>query len=517
MLARWSTYLSVACFCLLSLAVIYMTQRPLCIDSKVVERIDRITATGTESLYRCALNKATPYNTYFADKLRDLSYRVLRIERVLESLEPFYKKAQITILADRPMLFRVQGHHIYIGESLLDAPGHLEKALAKVWYRERNDNSFDQQDITEEVMTDFLVSLESGDVDIGDPQTRVMTALRKVKWPYVIKSIRAYCESPWKRSEHYAICVNAIEGDKSFTQDVVQMSLRPMLTASLVKSYRTLSSADRYKFAMQLPRFLRQENIAPEKSEVAEQTVLQKAAEIIRNVNLFVSNPVALKTSEVHRSFVTNFRNELRANGYSEAFVEASFDVLLVSHEPLKGDEPVFKDLMKQSQKNPQLQIALRDKDNLWMLPSKYPMALASFGQIKANKTIIEKCGGYNFSFVMEFAESTEKLLIVDRCAAQKDVVYNDYLDKGTESFAQANKGVAFVQFHVPSLLMKKSELETAGSVFDFIQKRDVENPSFKGLGWQEVRWDEHANAYQPKAYVDAIEWFRVPSTSTSL
>jgi hypothetical protein len=517
MLARWSTYLSIACFCLLSLAVLHMTQRPLCIDSKVVERIDRITDSGTESLYRCALNKATPYNTYFADKLRDLSYRVLRIERVLESLEPFYKKAQITILSDRPLLFRVQGHHLYIGEALLDAPGHLEKALAKIWYRERNDNSFDQQDITEEVMTDLLVSLESGDVDIGDPQTRVLTALRKVKWPYVIKSIRAYCESPWKRSEHYAICVNAIEGDKDFTQEVVQMSMRPMLTASLVKSYRKLSGADRYNFTMQLPRFLRQENIAPEKTVVADQTVLQKAAEIIRNVNLFVSNPVALKTSEVHRSFVTNFRNELRANGYSEAFVEASFDVLYVSHEPLTGDEPVFKDLMKQSQRNPQLQIALRDKEKIWMLPSKYPMALASFGQIKANKTIIEKCGEYNFSFVMEYAESTEKLLIVDRCAAQKTVVYNDYLDKGTEAFAQANKGIAFVQFHVPSLLMKKSDLQAAGNVFDFIQKRDVDNPSFKGLGWQEVRWDEHASAYQPKAYVDAIEWFRVPVTSTSL
>ncbi|MNT22990.1 hypothetical protein D3C72_1583970 [compost metagenome] len=197
--------------------------------------------------------------------------------------------------------------------------------------------------------------------------------------------------------------------------------------------------------------------------------------------------------------------------------MEASFDVLYVSHDALTGEEPVFKDLMKQSQQNPQLQIALRDKEKIWMLPSKYSMSLASFGQIKANKTIIEKCGEYNFSFVMEYAEKTEKLLIVDRCAAQKNVVYNEYLNKGTEAFAQANKGIAFVQFHVPSLLMKKTDLETAGNVFDFIQKRDVDNPSFKGLGWQEVRWDETASAYQPKAYVDAIEWFRVPVTSTSL
>ncbi|MFS4458664.1 hypothetical protein [Bdellovibrio sp. HCB2-146] len=436
---------------------------------------------------------------------------------MLESLEPFYKKTQITIISDRPLLFRVMGHHIYMGEALLDAPGHLEKALAKVWYRERNDNSFEQQDLTEEVITDLLVSLEGGDVDIGDPQTHVMTALRKVKWPYVIKSIRGYCESPWKRSEHYGICQNATEGDKEFQSEVVQMSLRPMLTASLVNSYRALSSADRYAFAGQLAQFLRQENLLPGKTETPARNVLEQAAGIIRNVNLFVSNPLALKTSRVHRLFVTNFSNELRKNGYSDAFVEASFDLLFVAHEKVNENGAAFKELLAKSQKNPQMQIALRDKENLWMLPSKYPMAIASFGQIKANKTIIEKCGGYSFSFVMDYADVTEKLLVVDRCASQKkEVRYSEYLENGAEAFAQVNKGVAFVQFHIPSLLMKKQELETVSNVFDFIQKRDVDNPSFKGLGWQEVRWDEKASAYQPKAYVDAIEWFRAPS-STSL
>ncbi len=495
--------------------VLHLSQRPLCIDSKVVERIDRVTEAGTESLYRCALNKAIPFNEYFNSNLRNWSYRIQRTEKMLESLEPFYRKIQITVLPDRPNLFRLQGHHLYIGAEILEAPGHLEKALAKVWYQERNDQPFAQQELMEEVMTDFLIHLESGDLDIGDPGTHILTALRKVKWPFIIKSVEDYCESPWKRSEHYVLCENS-KVQHELYQQVVEMSLRPLLVGSMVKAYRKLNLADRYAFLMKLPQFIRQENNLPTQTAfVNPQTYLQRAGEAIRNITIFVSSPQPLKKSRVHRMFVANFTNELNSNGYSEAFMDASFDVLLVSQDRIDEKSSTFKELLKQSLTHPDQQIAIRDRENLWMLPAKYPISVQSFGQMKASKTIIEKCGGYSFSFVMDYADVTEKLLVVDRCDKTKDVAYSAYLKDGAQGFALQNKGTAFVQFHIPSLLLKKTDLQTAGNVFEFIKKRDVDNPSFKGLGWQEVRWDNKVHAYQPKAYVDAIEWFRVPGTTS--
>jgi len=518
MMTRWLTSLSFVCFGLLSLMVLQMTKRPLCIDSKVVERIDRVAEQGSETVFRCALNKPTPYSVYFSEQTRDLTYRIQQTERLLESMEPFYHKVQVTVMTDRPLLYRVQGHQVYIGEKLLEAPGHLEKALAKIWFRERNEALFAQQALMEEVVTDFLLYSQNGDLDVGDPVTKIKTALRKVKWPYVLKSARSYCESPWKRSEHYALCAQGAELIPLPEQEVVEMSLRPLLVTSWVRSFKEMSLRQRFNFLQNMPLLLRSEHspalplTSVSTASGIQETALLKAAEAIKNVSSFVSSSQAMKDSEVHRLFVTNLTNELRSNGFQDAFAEASFDVLYVSHEPLSDGAKVFQQFLKIAAAQPKLQIALRDKDNLWMLPSRYPIPLRSFGQIKANRTVVEKCGGYNFSYVMDYADVTEKLLVVDHCDTKKDIEYSRFFSEGAEGFGAQNKGIAFVQFHLPSLLMKKTELEQVSNVFEFIQKRDVESPSFKSLGWREVHWSEQAHAYRPKAYVDAIEWFRVPN-----
>ena len=517
MIARWLTYLSFVCFGLLSLMVLQMTKRPLCIDSRVVERIDRLSNQDSDTIYRCALNKETPYSEYFGQQVRELGSRIQSMERVLESLEPFYKKVQITIMEDHPYLYRIQGHHLYIGPKLLEAPGHLEKALAKIWYRERNETLFAQQELTEEVVTDFLVYLQNGDLDIGDPNTHITTAIRKVKWPYILKSVESYCSSSWKESEHFALCQGEKEAEAELTSRVTELSLRPLLVASWIHSYKSLSMKDRFDFVNNIPQFIRSEHnphlpLVDDVAASAMETTLVKAAEAIKNVNLFVSSSRAVKDLGAHRSFLANFTNDLRVSGFQDAFAEASFDILYVSQEPLKESSKVFQEFQKISKAQPRLQIAVRDGNNLWMLPSKFPIPVASFGQIKANRTIVEKCGGYNFSYVMDYANITEKLLVVDHCDLAKPVQYEMYLSDGAEGFGAQNKGVAFVQFHLPSLLMKKAELEQVSNVFEFIQKRDVASPSFQSLGWREVRWSQQANAYQPKAFVDAIEWFRVPS-----
>lgn len=510
MLSRWLTYITFASFGVLSLTVIQMTKRPLCIDSKVVEKIDRTSGHQEDFVYRCALNKETPYSTYFGDHARDLNTRIERIERVLGSIEPFYKKVQVTILDDHPYLFRIQNHHLYIGQKLLEAPGHLEKGIAKIWYRERINTLFAQQDLMEEVVTDFVLYLENGDLDIGDPRTHITTALHKVKWPFVIKSSKSYCESPWKRSEHFIICQGSDNEIAALDDQVTEMSLRPLLVTSWINSYKALGVKDRFSFNRNLAAILSSNhNTTLSVIGSLSPTTLGRAAEAVKNVSLFVASSGTIKDSPTHRMFVSNFTNELRGNGFQDAFAEASFDVLYVSQTSISSDSKIFKEFLNKANSQTNLQIALRDDKNLWMLPSKFPIPLSSFGQIKANRTIVEKCGGYNFSYVIDYAEMTEKLLVVDHCDSKKVLRYDQYLTAGAEGFGIQNKGVAFVQFHLPSLLMKRDELASVADVASFIQKRDVDNPSFRSLGWQEVRWNAQAAAYQPKAFIDAIEWFR--------
>lgn len=516
MIARWLTYISFLCFCLLGLMVLQMTKRPLCIDSRVVERIDRLAAPATETVYRCALNKSTPFNSYFNNQLADLSYRVQQIERILEGMEPFEQKVQIMVFEDRPYLFRIQDHHIYIGAKLLEAPGHLEKALAKVWFRERNAALFAQQDLMEEITTDFLVYLLAGDLDVGDPSTKIKTAVRKVKWPYAVKSVQGYCDSPWKQSEHYSACQDKAESNSALIEQAHEISLRPLLTASWIRAYQGLSLKERFRFAQAIPLLLRSGH-SPELPVAgmsvefkAEETILLRMAEAIKNINSYISGSDATKGSAVLRSFVAKFAIELQSIGFKEALIDASFDILYLSKEPLNEKSEVFQQFAKIAEGNSKIQIALRDEENLWMLPVKYPLPAKSFGKIKAKRTVVEKCGGYDFSYVMDYADITEKLLVVEHCDKDYRVQYTRYMNEGAEGFGTQNSGVTFVQFHLPSLLMKKSDLQLVPNVFEFIQKRDVESASFKSLGWQEIHWSKQANAYQPKAFVDAIEWFRV-------
>lgn len=509
MLSRWLTYISFACFGILSLVVLQMNQRPLCIESKVVEKIDRTSGRQEDVVYRCAINKAVRYSTYFGSNIKDLNLRVGGTERLLESIEPFMQKVQIVILGDHPNMFRIKGHVIYIGQNLIEAPGHLEKALAKIWYRERNETIFPQQELMEEVATDFLVYLQTGDLDIGDPGTHVKTALLPVKWPYVIKSPEAYCDSPWKQSEDYEICARN-QNLSSIAPEVLEMSLRPLLLTSWVRAYKSLSVGERYQFTRKMAVMIRGEyNPVLSVAGDASASTLARASATLKNFNQYVASSDLTKASNTYRLFAANFANELRAHGYEKAFAEASFDVLYVSNQKLDSSNKAFQEFMKIAKEQPQTQIAVRDQDNLWMLPSKFPIPIKTFGQIKANRTIVEKCGGYSFSYVMDYSDSTEKLLVVEHCEPKAEVHYKEYLKDGAEGFALENKGMSFVQFHLPSLLMKREELASVLNVQDFIKKRDVENPSFRSLGWQEVRFSQTANAYQPKAYIDAIEWFR--------
>lgn len=515
MLARWLTSITFLCFGLLSLTVIQMNRRPLCIDSKVVEKIDRLSQQSNDFVYRCALNKSTPYSTYFSESLRDLGARVQLIERILETIEPFEKKVQITILEDRPLLFRVQDHHIYIGQKLLEAPGHLEKALAKIWFRERDSNLFIDQNLMEEVVTDFLYSLSNGEVEIGDPQTQTTTALHPVKWPYILKSASSYCESPWKLSEHYDYCQDQKVADSNLSDQVVELSLRPLLISTWIQSYKSLSPRDQYLFVQNLSQFIRASH-SPELPLVHSLTTsgspLLEAAETIKNINLFASTSSMLKDSASHRLFVSALTNGLRATGFHDAFAEASFDLLFVSQTPLTVSAPAYKEFLQLAKQSPNMHIALQDNENLWMLPAQDPIPLASFGQIKAARTVVEKCGGFNFPYVMGFSDKTEQLLMVDHCDTKQSLKYHDYIKEGAEGFGHENQGVAFVQFHLPSLMMKKADLAQTSDVFELIQKRGESGSLVQSLGWQELKWNDQASAYHPKAFVDAIEWFRPPT-----
>ncbi len=509
----------IAIFLLFSILVIvgvYTTRKPLCIESRVVERIDRVDKKiPLDSIYRCAYLKDGGFSLYFFESLSSLNKRINSIERVLENIEPFSKKLQITVSKDRPYMFNIKGQALLIGEELLRAPGHLEKGIAKIWLNEKRKHYFTQQNLLEESITDFLVFLSQGDLDIGDPETKVVTRLQRVRWPYILKSVPSYCETPWKKSEHYSVCRNKNSSEPLMDELVIEASLRPLLSYAWIEAYRKISLRDRSHFVKSLVLALKDEPIEklpliPTTLIEGNLTSLAKASEAIRNISLFLTKSAQIQKSDSYAKFVKEYLYQVKVSGYEEGKVEATFDLLYISRKDLKFESAIVQDFVKVSIDNPGMQVAVQDSKNLWILPSKHAIDVRSFGSMRAHKAIMEKCGDYSVSDLLEMSNNIDKLLLVDNCAEAGSIRYGSLLDKGIENFAIENPQRKFIQLHLPSLQMKKDVLKSAGNIWDFIKKRDVDHEAFSSLGWSEVLWVDSAKAYKPKAAIEAIEWFRV-------
>ena len=195
-----------------------MTKKPLCIDSKVVNKIDRVSFEQTETVYQCGSMIKVSYSRYFDENKNQLESRIENTMQFLNQIEPFHFKITLQIDEKNPILFKVQHHQIIIGSQLLNLNGHLERAIFKVWLGERLRQDYTSQTLFSEVAADFLVYASFGSFEVEDPLLKIKTEIGQARWPQVLKSRETYCESPWRISEHYMNC-DELLGQQSLTQE----------------------------------------------------------------------------------------------------------------------------------------------------------------------------------------------------------------------------------------------------------------------------------------------------------
>lgn len=497
MAKRWQFISIIVCFCVLTLALVYLTRRPLCIDSKVVERIDRVNNQNQEIAYKCSFNRHVPFSPYLMESLPSLNRRLATIEKFLESMAPFRRRIHLHVFQDRPLVYLVDANQIYIGEDLVMADGHLERAIIKSWIRDYRNSKQKKSDLFEEVMADLILFAATGKVDISDNQLSLRTKLNGSQWPQVVKSEHAYCQSPWRLSEHIEPCARQ---DRVSAIVAASFSVRPMLSSAAIEAYQNLKLSQQFIFLQNLRDKLRLQQIDVERD----------SADV---------NPLALATNEIKKavselknmseSLTINTHLELMKLGFSHKVKDIAFDLLVVSQEKLNPKSKILSQLSHTSVNNKKAKIAIFDGHGLWLLPAKNPIVMSDFENIYSDKMILEQCGDFTFEYIMDFERITKKLVVVDACV-KKDRSYLSYLNEGIEGFARDNKDVDFIQFHLPSLSMKREKIARAEKVMELIQKRDMTSPTFQSLGWQELKWSDRLSAYHPRAYVDAIEWFRV-------
>lgn len=510
----------VCSFIAFGLIAILLNQEPLCIHSKLVERIDKYSPDQKkETVYQCRQGKPAENPRFFIEKLSALEKRVQSVEHFLEVLGLTTTKLSISIVTHKPLFFVQQDHQLWIGEKLLDSPNHLEKALLKHWIRTHWPVYFAQQDLADEVLSDFLLFVMKGKLHWGDPLKQKELKSELANWPQVIKSVRGYCDSPWRLSEHFEFCQQNKIKVATLSSDSLELGLRPLLSESMVSAYKSLTFREQrsvllgFRDFIRLPRkpapkLIRREFVeqAGQGRESALNTV-KEASDAIKDFSDFFAHAETVKTRPEYRSFATLFADEILQRGFQWSFRDLHFDLIFNSEIPIS--EKIISHFQKIQISNPEFKMALTDSQHVWIMPQASPLPKSSFGKLTADRGVFEKCTGMNFKETLSLAESFQRVLVVGNCRSEAPRSYEGFVKRGAEGFALQNPTLSFVQLHLPSLVIRKEEIAEAPDLFKSLEKTDELNPVVQALGWQEIRWNKQMNAYSPRAHLDGIEWFR--------
>ena len=508
---RWLVSLATGFFVAL-MALMISAKKPLCIDSRIVDKIDRITAEQTETVYRCSLSNPTLYSRYFDENKDILETRIENVAVFLRNIEPYKKNLQLRINEVQPIIFTINDHQIEIGSQLLASPLHFERALMKVWLQERLKKDLHSQQLFIEVAADFLMFAANGSLEIEDPILKIKTKIGGARWPQVLKSRDGYCESPWKASEHYAECAQIKNADSLNADLLLSLSLRPLMSSVWIKSYTELNFKEKSRFLNLLPRYLQTQQLSSEKAiemVMTDSHPLKQGMMNIKKMTDLMNSSSLIQNEIEYREFYSRVALNLQQSGVNDSFAEAYFDYLFEYPETVSTTSNFYKNIEKISNQNPQLQIAIKDKAQIWILPGRSSLPVKSFDQIHSQQHVFLACLGLKEIDMQQFFSRTEKLLMIKGCDQNKNVDFSALVTDGIQNFSRKNKHLAFIQFHLPSFESKAKELLHIKNFFDLVQSRDVSKPEFQTLGWRQIQWYEESQAYKPQAVVDAIELFR--------
>ena len=503
------------------MGLILALKNPICIDSSIVEKLDSVSAAEVmsakpaltiESAYSCYEHKATSYSEKLISTESIVSKKLKNVILVLESIQKFKNKVQIVVRHDKPLIFEIQKSKLTIGNSLLRADGHLQRGIIKIWVHENESQLQIQSSLFEDVVSDFLYYVINGDLSIEDPLTGIKTKLGSAQWPQVLKSTEAYCDSSWKASEHFQTCglIESPTAEETVRQ-MMTLSLRPLLSSSLIASYKNLSFANQQNLLQNFNQFLQKRTLTPEKMiefVMHESNPLKQGILNVKSFSdLFVSADIFSK--QEYKQLYAGLTSELQNAGFSDSFAEAYFDFIIEVPDQILTQSSFFKSVELASKKNLNLQIAIKDQNQIWIMPSRTALPLSAFDKIKSRQNIYFACSGLKEIKIEKFFEQTEKLMMIKGCDQTQDYKFSTLFESGIKEFIRLNDKIKFVQFHIPSLEMKQAELAHVNNFFELVENRDVNRQEFRTLGWSQIQWSDEYHAYKPKAAIEAIEIFR--------
>lgn len=392
-------------------------RKPLCIESSIVYKIDKVGATGAETIYGCSQFKETLYSSYFSDKLAGLQARfeVLELQMARLNLTPRFvieiddvNKSQATELMNG----------VRIGSDLLESGRLLEKFLLKKSLKNKTNIS---DSIFLETVSDFLID--------GAGYHNLIS--------------EAWAES---------------FGELNFFEKL-------KVSRTIYRQLAGLHSADE-KTAVQLLNSL---------------------------------------TGSTKMEMV--FGKKLTELGYldEKVLAEIQFDFII---ENLNAEHSL-SELAALAKEFKLVRSAVKTPQGLFLLPSLLKIkSPARDGLTARHRLIFGDQNGVNVR-PDAFIKNTESLVLI-RPGQSTAVKFRTLYSGTVGEFLSQNKGLEFIQFHLPSYRLVYKNLGSISNYFDFVRSRDYSEKAHRLLGWSRTEWLTDLAAFRPNANYDMIQYFRV-------
>ncbi len=429
-------FLSIASMMGLILVLLQFTRRPLCIDSKIIEKIDRYSGDKSEVIYRCSSFKDVPFSDFFSRNTFWFSSEINKMYSVLESIAPFQERLKISLFANKEFE-RVQFSQVFIGEKVLFKKGLLQRNLARVWLETRYNPKSDSLVFLEDVFVGFLSFLAEGKTFLSENERG---------------------EDPGQSSQTPANSeLRAFHG---------------LLLKSMIHTFLSMTLMDRQLFLHGFSFYLA--NL--EGNSKFESTLLIRDQKTIAEL---WGNSFGDVKIDAYSAIYSKFSREL---------IER-IKILSTSEEKSKPDIFRINQLFWWlSNKNFNLldSVTFFEKQKLLHTPA----ALTHNGEIinmldskvrksnyplSAKDLIVLICEDLTFENIQKFSNLSNNLMVVKFCGDQasfEQIRWNSLFEKNLSAFAMDNPTVPFVSIHLPSLLVALDEnnFDNSRKIFECLQ-----------------------------------------------
>ncbi|NUM58893.1 MAG: hypothetical protein HUU56_09695 [Bdellovibrionaceae bacterium] len=501
-LQKWVLYTSTLSLAVLIILYAYSKQTQVCLKSQALDKI----IFKQQEVSSCFRAQKTDWSFEINKKINKLNARLSVIEKLLKINKKLALKVEV-VEAGRihEQVNYDVGNHLFVSEKTLEETPAVEMFIIRNWIKELNPKVAANR-LLEDLLVNFKYFQLYGEVVDMKKSYQLEP---KIRWAFNQIQSHQACVTHWKLTQHWDLCLNRSSLFFDSTFDFVYEQVHQKVLKAWIQAFNALSISQKYEINNNF------------KSQVQNFDLSSKptAREVVSfSYNLKLLNRFWLMNEEipnslVHQKMLVGILKNMNSYKYSSLIEKPSFDLIYFKENLNLADvyenEKLNSIFRKALNKNPNLKIAVSNFKEMVLLPLEKNIRMDTFNTIKANQVILDSCKSIMIRDVVNFQTVTSKLVLTYNCDSKNIKSIDQLLEKGAQGFASQNIDVQFVQFHLPSLISKTALLNLDSEVFQYVQARNIKNSIYEVFGWKELNWDQVTKSYKPKAYVDAVGYFR--------